>query len=135
MFRALVGLPGGIRRFVSCDLGAIHCRLRHLGWEKCGHGFSSRPRESASEGFFGEQLVLFGYPSGSAAALLGGELPLRYCSGKFSSRVPTWGLPARAQLPGLVGDAGVLRDRRILGRGGVKSSATQKNPSTPCRIW
>ena len=61
LFRALVGLPGGIRRFVSCDVGANHCRLRHLGWEKCGHGLTSRPRES------------------SAAALLGGKLPLRYC--------------------------------------------------------
>ena len=34
----------------------------------------------------------------------------------------------------LVGGAGVLRCRRILG-GILKSSATQKNPSTPCRIW
>ena len=59
-------------------LVANHCRLRHLGWEKCGHGITSRPRESASEGFFNELLVLFCYPSGSAAALLGGELPLRY---------------------------------------------------------
>ena len=51
LFRALVGLPGGIRRFVSCDIGANHCRLRHIGWEKCGRGLTSRPRESASEGF------------------------------------------------------------------------------------
>ena len=68
MFRALVGLPGGIRRFVSCDLGANHCRLRHLGWEKCGRGLTARNRESASEGFLDELLVLFGYPSGAAAA-------------------------------------------------------------------
>ena len=71
---------------------------------------------------------------------MGGELPLRYCSGKFACRVPTWGLPARghvqglvaefhgvgevsrgvhvvrAQLPGLVGGAGVLGGRRTLGR-------------------
>ena len=83
-------------------------------------------------------MVLFGYPSGSAAALLGGELPLGYCSGKFGL-VPTWGLPARghvqgfvaefagveevpwsspvthAQLPGLVGGASVLSGRRIVG--------------------
>ena len=32
-FRALVGLPGGIRRFVSCDIGANHCGLRHVGWK------------------------------------------------------------------------------------------------------
>ena len=71
----LLFLPGGIRRFVSCDLGANHCRLRHLGWEKCGHGLTSRPRESASEGFLDELLVLFGYRSGSVAALLGGAAP------------------------------------------------------------
>ena len=72
---------------------------------------------------------------------MGGELPLRYCSGSFACRVPTWGLPvrghvqdlfaefagdgdvprsghvSRAQLPGLVGDAGVLGGRRSLGSG------------------
>ena len=61
-----------------------------------------------------------------------GSLPLRYCSGKFACRLPTWGLPAcghvrglvtefagveevprsrpvaHAQLPGLVGGAKVL---------------------------
>ena len=108
LFRALVGLPCGIRRFVSCDLGANHCRLRHLGWEKCGRGLTSRPRESASEGLLNELLVLFGYTSGSAAGLLGAELPLRYCSGNFSCRVPTWGLPARGHVQGLVAEfAGV----------------------------
>ena len=83
-----------------------------------------------AEVFFFYVLVLFGFPSGSAAALLGGELPLRYCSGKFACRVPTWGLPARGHvqglladfagigLPGLVGGAGVLGGGRILG--GVK---------------
>ena len=111
-FRALVGLPGGIRWFVSCDVGASHCRLRHLGWEKSGkgvgHGLTSRPRELASEGFLNELLVLFGYPSASAAALLGGELLLRYCSGKLACRVTTWGLPARGHIQGLIAEfAGV----------------------------
>ena len=41
----LVGL------FVPCDVGANYCRLRHIEWEKCGHGLASRPRESASEVF------------------------------------------------------------------------------------
>ena len=96
----------------------------------------SRPRKV----FLNELLVLFGNSSGSAAALLNGELPLRYCSGKFACRLPTWGLPscghvqglvaefagieevswggpvALARQPGLVGGAGVLRGRRILGR-------------------
>ena len=75
--------------------------------------------------------------------------PFGICSGKFSCRVPTWGLSARghvqglvaefagveevprgvlvarAQLLGLVGGAGVLGGRRILG-GVKKSSATQE---------
>ena len=41
-------------------IGANHCRLRRNGWEKCGHGLTSRPRESASEGFLNELLLLFG---------------------------------------------------------------------------
>ena len=36
-------LPGGLGRFVPCSVGANHCRLRHIGWEKCGHGLTSRP--------------------------------------------------------------------------------------------
>ena len=48
LMRALCLLPGGLGRFVPCSIGANHCRLRHIGWEKCGHGLTSRPRESAS---------------------------------------------------------------------------------------
>ena len=37
-----------------------------------------------------------------------GSLPLRYCSGRFACRVPTWGLPARGHVQGLVAEfAGV----------------------------
>ena len=36
--RSLCLLPGGLGRFVPCSTGANHCRLRHIGWEKCGHG-------------------------------------------------------------------------------------------------
>ena len=77
-------MPFGLRRFVPCDIGANHCRLRHIGWERCGHGLTSRPRESASEDFLNRLLVLRGYPDGSAAALLAGVLPLRYCSARFA---------------------------------------------------
>ena len=98
MMRSLCLLSGGLGRFVPCSVGANHCRLRHIGWEKCTHGLTSRPRESASQGFLNELLVLFGYPSGSASALLSGELPLRYCSGRFACRVPSWGLPARGHV-------------------------------------
>ena len=53
MMRSLCLLPGGLRRFVPCSIiGADHCRLRHIGWEKCGHGLTCRPRESALEPFF-----------------------------------------------------------------------------------
>ena len=34
--RFLNGLPGGMARFVPCGSGANHCRLQHVGWEKCG---------------------------------------------------------------------------------------------------
>ena len=79
LMRSLCLLPGGLRRFVPCSIGANHCRLRHIGWEKCGHGLTSRPRESASELFLNELLSLLGYPSKSGRALLNGTLPLRYC--------------------------------------------------------
>ena len=63
LFRGLRDLPLGLRRFVPCDIGSHQCRLRHIGWERCGHGLASRPRESASEDFLNRLLVLFGYPT------------------------------------------------------------------------
>ena len=56
---------GGLVRFVPCTIGANHCSLRHIGWEKCGHGLTSRSRESASEPFLNE----------SGRALHAGALP------------------------------------------------------------
>ena len=93
-------LLGGLGRFVPCSIGANHCRLRHIGWEKCGHGLTSRPRESASEAFLHELLLLFQYPPKSSRALLAGTLPLKYCSARFRSRVPTW----RLRVPGHAAD-------------------------------
>ena len=49
LFRALRPMPGGIGRFLPYDVGSNHCRLRHIGWEKCGHGLTSGPRETGSE--------------------------------------------------------------------------------------
>ena len=92
--RSLCLLPGGLRRFVPCSIGANHCRLRHIGWEKCGHGLTSRPRESASELFLNELLSLFRYPPKSGRALLHGTLPLRYCAARSAYSTPTWRLPA-----------------------------------------
>ena len=51
LFRTLSPLPGGIHGFLPCGVGANHFRLRHNGWEKCGHGLTSRLRESALEVF------------------------------------------------------------------------------------
>ena len=84
LMRSLCLLPGGLGRFVPCSIGANHCRLRHIGWEKCGHGLTSRPRESASEPFLDELLQLFNYPPRSSRALLAGKLPLRNCAVTFA---------------------------------------------------
>ena len=52
-------------------------------------------------------LVLFGYPNGSAAALLAGVLPLWYCSPKFACKFPTWELPVRGHVREKVTESGV----------------------------
>ena len=88
--------------FVLCSTGANHCRLRHIGWETCGHGLASRPRESASVLFFNELLGLFRYPPGSGRGLLAGTLPLRYCAARFASMTPIWRLPVSGQVARLV---------------------------------
>ena len=51
MMRSLCMLRGGLGRFVPCSTGANHCRLRHLGWERCSHGLTSRHQESAFAAF------------------------------------------------------------------------------------
>ena len=86
-------LPGGPGRFLPCRIGASHCRFRHIGWEKCGHGLASRPWETFSVAFLVHLWVLFRYPPYSAAALLEGVLPLRYCPARFAGKVPLVCLP------------------------------------------
>ena len=81
IIRSLCLLPGGTGRFVPCSIGAHHCRLWRIGWKKSGHGLTSGPRETASEAFLDELLLLFRYPPRSAPALLNGALPLSYCVG------------------------------------------------------
>ena len=70
LMRSLCTLPGGLGRFIPCAIGANHCRLRHIGWERCGDGLTSRPRESASDAFLNELLQLFRCPPGSVPTLL-----------------------------------------------------------------
>ena len=90
LMRSLCLLPGGLGRFVPCSVGANHCRLRHIGWDNCGHGLTSRPRESASGPFLDQHLQLFQYPPRSSGALLAGTLPHQYCSARFACRVLFW---------------------------------------------
>ena len=75
--------------FSWCGVGSNHCRLRLFGWEKSGHGLTSRPRETSKVAFLNELLVLFGYPPSFGSALLEGTLPLKYCVTRLTHKVPT----------------------------------------------
>ena len=100
--KSLCFLPGSLGRFVPCSTGATYCRLRHIGWEKCGHGLTSRPRESSSGLFLDELFGLFRYPPRSGRALLTGTLPLRYCAARFACKTPIWRLPVSGHVARLV---------------------------------
>ena len=43
---ALGKLPGRLGRLSPCAVGSHMTRLRHLGWDQCSHGFTSKPLES-----------------------------------------------------------------------------------------
>ena len=89
--------------FVPCQVGLAGLSLATLALIIAGFGtlvgksvgmvLTSGPRETAAGDFLNELLVLFRYPPRSAAALLDGTLPLRYCAGRSASRFPTWRLP------------------------------------------
>ena len=93
LIRALGKLPGGLGRFLPCQVGSHLSRLRHLGWNQCSHGLSSGPLESCDHLCLSAICGVLGYPRGSAAELLDGVLKLRYCTTPFSNRFPTWSLP------------------------------------------
>ena len=121
---------------MPCSIGANHCRLRHLGWERCSHGLTSRPRESASVPFLDRLLLLFQYPPRSSGALLAGSLPLRYCSFKFACKTPFWVLLVPGHVSGLVtvhdqaaavGGAEVAR--RVSGFGRKRFRLNRKTPA------
>ena len=76
-------LPGGIGRFLPCGVGSHVSRLRHLGWNQCSHGLTSRPFESCHHQCLKALCGVLGYPKGSASELLDGTLKLRYCTGIF----------------------------------------------------
>ena len=74
LVRALAKLPGGLGRFVPCHLGSHMSRLRHLGWNHCSHGLSSRPLESCHHQCLKAVCGVLVYPKGSASELLDGTL-------------------------------------------------------------
>ncbi len=94
LVRALGKLEGGLGRFLPCHVGTHLSRLRHLGWNQCSHGLTSRPLETCHHRCLSAVCGILGYPKGSAAELLDGVLKLRCCSTPFSHRFPTWFLPS-----------------------------------------
>ena len=80
LVRALAKLPGGLGRFLPCRLGSHMSRLRHLGWNQCSHGLSSRPLESCHHQCLNAVCEVLGCPEGSALELLDGtfEAPTLY---------------------------------------------------------
>ena len=131
LIRILALLPGGFIRFLPCRIGANHCRLRHLGWEKCGHGLTSRPWETSHPGFLDSLQEVFGYPEGSGGLLLSGELPLRFCSGNFALRKPSRSLPDCGWVQALLSERGpdlgivkfpAARSRECLKGGWIKGA-------------
>ena len=91
--RALSELSGGLGRFLPCNLGSHMSRLRHLGWNQCSHGLSSRPIESCHHQCLTAVCGVLGYPKGSALELLDGTLKLRHCTEVFTMRFPLGFLP------------------------------------------
>ena len=92
-WRALAKLPGGLGRFMPCNLGSHLSRLRHVGWNQCSHGLDSRPLESCHHQCLKALCGVLGYPKGSALELLDGTLKLRHCTNLFTRRFPPWSLP------------------------------------------
>ena len=88
LVRALAKLPGGLGRFVPCDLGSHMSRLRHLGWNQCYHGLSSRPLESCHHQCLKAICGFWGTLQGQLQSFLDGTLKLRYCTAFFPHVFP-----------------------------------------------
>ena len=93
LVRTLAKLPGGIGRFLPCRIGSHVSRLRHLGWNQCSHGLTSRPLESCHHQCLEAVCGVLWYPKGSALELLDGTLKLRYCTTLFTMNFPPCSLP------------------------------------------
>ena len=48
LLQSLGQLPEGLSRFTPCQAVAHFSWLKHLGWVPCGHGLSSKHRESGN---------------------------------------------------------------------------------------
>ena len=81
-------LLGGIGRFLPCAVGGHLSRLRHLAWERCSHGLTSRRLESCLHQCLKAVWGFRGYPAGAAAELVDGSQKLRCCTTPFSKRFP-----------------------------------------------
>ena len=113
LVRALAKLPGGLGRFLPCQLGSHKSRLRHLGWSQCSHGLTSRQLEPCHHQCLKAVCGVLGYPKGAAAELLDGTLELRYCTTIFTTRFHPWSLP------------------RVGNGGGKRQFVTPGHPSDP----
>ena len=94
MFRALVHLPGGIRRFILGKVGGNHKRLLRIGWSNAVMGCPVGLRRPSPE-VLDFLLVLFGYNSDSSVWLIQGTFTLRYCKRPFARLFLAWKLPAK----------------------------------------
>ena len=93
LVRALAKLPGGLGWFLPCGIGSHMSRLRHLGWNQCSHGLTSRPLESCHHQCLKAVCRVWVYSKGSASELPDGALKLRHCTTIFTMRFPPWSLP------------------------------------------
>ena len=93
LVRALAKLPGGFGRFLPCRLGSHMSRLRHLGWDQCSHGLTSRPFESCHHQCLRLFVRFWGILRVQPLELLDGTLKPGHCITIFTMRFPPWSLP------------------------------------------
>ena len=91
LVRALVKLPGGVGSFLPCSVGKHMSKSRHIGWDQCSHGLTSRQLESCHHQYLLAVCWVWGFLEGAAADLLDGTLKLRYCTTVFTRTVPPLG--------------------------------------------
>ena len=131
LVRALSKLPGGLGRFLPCDLGSHMSRSRHLGWNQCSHGLTSRPLETCHHQCLKFFCGGLGYPKGSALELLDGTLKLRHCTDLFTKRFPPWSFPR----VGNSGEKGRFITPGLPETGGNLGKRVQRTRNThPCVI-